>query len=175
MGNAESFDPFSGIVYERKTLAGSWKIVNKYIVADLVRLGLWSPEMKNRIIAAGDNVQGIREIPKAVRETYKTVWEIKQRALIKMHADKGAYVCQSASNNLYIHQPDVDRINNMAVYAWTKKLKTGVYYLRVAPKMQAHQFTVDPLLPEREKKMLKEEGGLACNLENPGSCDMCGA
>ena len=175
MGNAESFEPFSGIVYERKTLAGSWKIVNKHLVAELVRLGLWSPEMKNRIIAAGDSVQGIREIPKAVRETYKTVWEIKQRALINMQADRGAYVCQSASNNLYIHQPDVDRISNMAIYAWTKKLKTGVYYLRVAPKMQAQQFTVDPLLAEREKKMLEEERGLACSLQNPGSCDMCGS
>lgn len=191
MGNAESFEPFSGIVYERKTLAGSWKIVNKHLVSDLVSLGLWSPEMKNRIIAAGDSVQGIREIPSHIREMYKTVWEIKQRALINMQADRGAFVCQSASNNVYIHQPDVDRISNMAVYAWTKKLKTGVYYLRVAPRMQAQQMTVDPRMSDREKQMRdkavataataatatqiagKDAEGLACSMQ--GGCDMCGS
>lgn len=169
MGNSESFEPFSGIVFERKTLAGSWKLVNKHLVDDLVELGLWNQEIKDRIIAAGDSVQGIREIPKRIRDLYKTVWEIKQRALINMQADRGPYVCQSASNNMYVHQPDVDRISNMAVYAWTKKLKTGVYYLRVAPKMQAHQVTVDPRVSEEEKR--NREDALACFV----GCDQCGS
>ena len=134
MGNAESFEPFSGLIFTRKTLAGDIKLVNKYLVNDLIREGLWSKEMKDRIIAAGDSIQGMLDIPARIRALYKTVWEIKQRVLINMQADRGPYVCQSASNNLYVSEPRVERISNMVSYAWSKGLKTGLYY-RVTAKM----------------------------------------
>lgn len=181
MGYSESFEPFSGILYERKTLAGNFKLVNKYLVADLMKLGMWSVEMKDRIVAANGSVQGIGVIPKDIRELYKTVWEIPQRTMIDMQADRGPYVCQSASNNLYARDPNIEKICNMHVYAWTKGLKTGCYYLRVAPKLEAQKFTIDPNLLKEEsrntKEMLqaKEEEILACSRNNPGACEMCSA
>lgn len=176
MGNAESFEPFSGLIFTRKTLAGDIKLVNKYLVQDLIREGLWSKDMKDRIIAAGDSIQGMLDIPESIRALYKTVWEVKQRVLINMQADRGPYVCQSASNNLYVSEPRVDRISNMVVYAWSKGLKTGLYYLRVTAKMEAQQFTVDPRVAEAERKNRTEaEARIACSRANPEACEMCSA
>lgn len=177
MGNAESFEPFSGLIFTRKTLAGDIKLVNKHLVDDLIREGLWSGAMKDRIIAAGDSIQGMPDIPDRIRAMYKTVWEIKQRVLIDMQADRGPYVCQSASNNLYVSEPRVDRISNMVSYAWSRGLKTGMYYLRVTAKMEAHQFTVDPGVArdERRKRSEAEAARLACSRANPEARDMCSA
>lgn len=147
MGNNESFEPFSGLVFMKKTLVGEAKVVNKHLVRDLKAVGLWNRAMKDRIIAARDSVQGIEDIPADIRARYKTVWEVKQRVVIDMQADRGPFVCQSASNNLYCSAPSVDRVSNMLAYTWTKGLKTGLYYLRVQPAIEAQQVTVAPSRP----------------------------
>ena len=112
------------------------------------------------------------DIPSDVRALYKTVWEIKQRVLIDMQADRGPYVCQSASNNQYVSDPRMDRVSNMVYYAWIKGLKTGVYYLRVTAKVEAQQFTVDPRLTEEERSRRASE---SCRRDSPADCVMCGS
>ena len=176
MGNAESFEPFSGLIYTRKTLVGDVKLVNKHLVRDLIREGVWNSTIKDRIIAAGDSIQGIMDIPARIRVLYKTVWEIKQRVLIDMQADRGPFVCQSASNNLYASDPRIERVSNMLAYAWTKGLKTGLYYLRVTAKMEAHPITVDPRVAKQERKNRADhEARLSCSRANPEACEMCSA
>ncbi|AUF82540.1 ribonucleoside-diphosphate reductase subunit alpha [Tetraselmis virus 1] len=176
MGYSESFEPFSGILYERKTLAGNFKLVNKYLVNDLLKLGLWSTDMKNRIIAAEGSVQGIEDIPKDIRLLYRTVWEIPQKELIDMQADRGPFVCQSASNNLYTRDPELHKMCKMHLYAWKKGLKTGCYYLRVGAKLEAQKFTVDPRIAAEEKKKAEiAQAKLACSRANPEACEMCSA
>ena len=174
MGNHESFEPPSGLIYTRKTLAGDQKQINKHLVRDLKEVGAWGPRMKDRIIAAGDSIQGMADVPADIRARYKTVWEIKQRVLINMQADRGPYVCQSASNNLYVKDPKISRVSNMIMYAWTKGLKTGLYYLRVTAKVEAQQFTVDPRDAEAERRS-RSEAALACSRDNPEACELCSA
>jgi ribonucleoside-diphosphate reductase alpha chain len=134
MGFNECVEPFTSNVYKRKTLAGEFILVNKHLVGDLVGLGLWSEAMRDRIVAAEGSVQHIPEIPQEIKELYKTVWEIKQRALIDMAADRGPYVCQSQSMNLFLESPEVAKLSSMHFYTWKKGLKTGMYYLRSKPK-----------------------------------------
>ena len=124
-------------------LSGEFIVVNKHLLMDLVRLGLWNNDMKNKIIAANGSVQGIAEIPAEIKELYKTVWEIKQRTIIDMAADRGAYICQSQSLNLFIAEPNFAKLTSMHFYAWEKGLKTGMYYLRTKPAATAIKFTVD--------------------------------
>ncbi len=172
MGYSESFEPFSGLLYERKTIAGNFKLVNRYLVEDLVARGLWGPKIRDLIIAGGGSVQHIEEIPRQVRELYKTVWEIPQKALINMQADRGPFVCQSASNNLYVAEPEIQRLCNMHAYAWTVGLKTGCYYLRVEPQMQAQKFTIDPAL---QADAQKNKAPASCSRASPDGCEMCSA
>lgn len=173
MGNHESFEPFSGNIYLRKTLTGENKLINKYLVNDLIELNMWSEEMRDRIIAAGGSIQGMPDVPADLRARYKTVWEIKQRIVLQRQAQRGAYVCQSASNNIYVQNPDIVRISNMQIYAWHLGLCTGTYYLRVAPEMEAAQITIDPALAEKEKAA--KAAKLACSLANREACEMCSA
>ncbi|HEX5555155.1 MAG TPA: ribonucleoside-diphosphate reductase subunit alpha, partial [Chitinophagaceae bacterium] len=143
LGNNECFEPYTNNIYTRRVLSGEFIIVNKHLLKDLVALGLWDETMKNKIIAAGGSVQHIEEIPPATRELYKTVWEIKQRTLIDMAADRGAFICQSQSLNLFMDQPTPGKLTSMHFYAWKKGLKTGMYYLRTQAATQAVQFTVE--------------------------------
>ena len=118
-------------------------VVNKHLLKDLVALGLWTPQMKDRIILANGSIQDIAEIPDYIKELYKTVWEIKMKNIIDMSADRGAYICQSQSLNLFINAPNTSKLTSMHFYAWKKGLKTGMYYLRTQAASQAVKFTVE--------------------------------
>lgn len=142
-GNNECFEPYTSNIYTRRVLSGEFIIVNKHLLKDLIQLNLWNPTMKNKIIAANGSIQNIPEIPEDIKELYKTVWEIKQRNLIDMAADRGIYICQSQSLNLFVESPTVSKLTSMHFYAWKKGLKTGMYYLRTQAAAQAVQFTVE--------------------------------
>ena len=142
-GNNECFEPYTSNIYTRRVLSGEFIIVNKHLLKDLVNLGLWNNSMKNKIIAANGSIQQIEEIPGGIKELYKTVWEIKQRTIIDMAADRGAYICQSQSLNLFVDNPNASKLTSMHFYAWKKGLKTGMYYLRTQAATQAVQFTVE--------------------------------
>jgi ribonucleoside-diphosphate reductase alpha chain len=143
LGNNECFEPYTSNIYTRRVLSGEFVVVNKHLLKDLVQLGLWTNDMKNKIIANNGSVQNIHEIPENLKELYKTVWEIKQRNLIDMAADRGAYICQSQSLNLFVDSPNTSKLTSMHFYAWKKGLKTGMYYLRSQAATQAVQFTIE--------------------------------
>jgi ribonucleoside-diphosphate reductase alpha chain len=143
LGNNECFEPYTSNIYLRRVLSGEFIIVNKHLLNDLVKLGLWNGEMKNKILAANGSIQNIKEIPADIKELYKTVWEIKQRNLIDMAADRGAYICQSQSLNLFVEQANTAKLTSMHFYAWKKGLKTGMYYLRTQAATEAVKFTVE--------------------------------
>jgi len=143
LGNNECFEPYTSNIYTRRVLAGEFAIVNKQLIEDLNELGLWNPEMKNKIIANNGSVQRIDEIPNDLKDLYKTVWEISQRTLINMAADRGAFVDQSQSFNLFLAEPNFAKMTSMHFYSWKKGLKTGMYYLRTRPAVDAIKFTVD--------------------------------
>ncbi|MES2618550.1 MAG: ribonucleoside-diphosphate reductase subunit alpha, partial [Bacteroidota bacterium] len=143
LGNNECFEPYTSNIYTRRVLSGEFIVVNKHLLKDLVQLGLWNNDMKNRIIAANGSVQNIDLIPADIKELYKTVWEIKQRNIIDMAADRGAYICQSQSLNLFVDTASPSKLTSMHFYAWKKGLKTGMYYLRTQAATQAVQFTIE--------------------------------
>ncbi|MBV8255373.1 MAG: ribonucleoside-diphosphate reductase subunit alpha [Chitinophaga sp.] len=143
LGNNECFEPYTSNIYTRRVLSGEFVVVNKHLLKDLVELGLWDNDMKNKIIASNGSIQNINEIPTNIKELYKTVWEIKQRNIIDMAADRGAFICQSQSLNLFVDTPTAGKLTSMHFYAWKKGLKTGMYYLRTQAATQAVQFTVE--------------------------------
>jgi len=195
LGNNECFEPYTSNIYTRRVLSGEFPIVNKHLLKDLVKLGLWDDSMKNKIIADNGSVQNIPEIPEALKEIYKTVWEIKQRSLIDMAADRGAFICQSQSLNMFIDNPNFAKLTSMHFYAWKKGLKTGMYYLRSKSAADAIKFTVDASYmkkPELEEvavpvgstsqtavalNVTAEEAyaQMACSLDNPEACEACGS
>ncbi len=143
LGNNECFEPYTSNIYVRRVLSGEFVVVNKHLLKDLVELNLWNDDMKNQIISHNGSVQKIESIPDHIKEVYKTVWEIKQRTIIDMAADRGAYICQSQSLNLFVDNPTTSKLTSMHFYAWRKGLKTGMYYLRTKAATQAVQFTVE--------------------------------
>jgi ribonucleoside-diphosphate reductase alpha chain len=176
LGNNECFEPYTSNIYSRRVLSGEFVIVNKHLLKDLVALGLWDNEMKNRIIAANGSIQQITSIPEEIRELYKTVWEIKQRTLIDMAADRGAYICQSQSLNLFVSNPTASKLTSMHFYGWKKGLKTGMYYLRTQAAAQAVQFTVEKqggenMTPVVEQTVIEE--GAVCTMQD--GCISCGS
>lgn len=144
LGNNECFEPFTSNIYSRRTLAGEFTIVNKHLMQELVDLELWSNELKDNIILNRGSIQQIDGIPDSIKEKYKIVWEIPMRHLLDMSVDRGAYICQSQSLNLWVEDPDYKTLTSMHFYGWKKGLKTGIYYLRRKPKHQPQQFTIDP-------------------------------
>jgi ribonucleoside-diphosphate reductase alpha subunit len=146
LGYTECFEPMTSNIYARRVLAGEYVVVNKYLVTNLMDLGLWSEGLKQQIIAQNGSVQGIKEIPDWVQALYKTSWEIKQRTLIDMAAQRGAFICQSQSLNLSMENPTYAKLTSMHFYAWKQGLKTGCYYLRTKAPVMAQKFTVDPRL-----------------------------
>lgn len=143
-GNNESIEPFTSLLYTRRTLAGEFVVMNKHLVDDLVRLGLWTPELKDEIIANGGSVQTIHRIPADVRELYKTAWDVSQKAVIDQAADRGPYVCQSQSLNLFVADPTYAKLTSMHFYGWRRGLKTGMYYLRSKAASSAKKITLAP-------------------------------
>ena len=158
LGYNECIEPITSNIYSRRTLAGEFVLANKYLMWDLIALNLWNEDIKNNIIANNGSIQQIPIIPEVVRNKYKTVWEIPMRCLIDMAADRGAYICQSQSLNLWLEDPTYSNLTSMHFYAWSKGLKTGIYYLRRRGRHQAQQFTIEP-----EKESNQEEE----------ICDMC--
>ena len=144
LGNNECFEPITSNIYTRRTLAGEFIMVNRYLIRDLISLGMWNERVKTNIIANQGSVQYIDALPDALKLKYKTVWEMPMRHIIDMAADRGAFICQSQSMNLWVEEPNYNILTSMLFYAWNKGLKTGVYYLRRKAKHQAQQFTVEP-------------------------------
>lgn len=177
LGNNECFEPYTSNIYTRRTLSGEFVIVNQHLMKDLIKLGLWNADMKNKLIAAKGSVQAIPEIPQDIKELYKTVWEISQKAIIDMSADRGAYICQSQSLNIHIQDPNFGKMTSMHFYAWKKGLKTGMYYLRSRAAADAIQFTVDKKAAETPtaKDLEQKAADMACSLDNPDACEACGS
>jgi ribonucleotide reductase alpha subunit len=159
LGYNECFEPFTSNLYSRRTLAGEFVVVNKYLMKELIDLGLWNEQIKNNIIANKGSVQQLTVLPEHIRNKYKIVWEIPMKQLIDMSADRGAYICQSQSLNLWMEEPVYNKLTSMHFYAWEKGLKTGIYYLRRKAKHQAQQFTIEPDAKEEKDEI----------------CEMCSA
>jgi ribonucleoside-diphosphate reductase alpha subunit len=144
LGNNECFEPYTTNIYLRRTLAGEFVVVNKHLVDDLKRVGLWSKEMKDLMVKAGGSIQNIVDIPEDIKKLYKTVWEISQKCIIDMAADRGRFIDQSQSMNLFMESPTMSKLSSMHMYAWKSGLKTGMYYLRSKAKARPIQFSLEP-------------------------------
>ena len=194
LGNNECFEPYTSNIYTRRVLSGEFVVVNKHLLRDLVKLGIWNDSLKNKIIAANGSVQNIPEIPQNIKELYKTVWEIKQRTIIDMAADRGAFIDQSQSLNLFIQDANFAKMSSAHFYSWKKGLKTGMYYLRTKAAADAIKFTVDQnalaqptfvlgnedqLVVDRGQGHVlsfeEQQAQLSCSLDNPEDCEACGS
>ena len=150
MGYNECIEPFTSNIYSRGTLAGQFLVINKYLQDDLIRLNLWDSKMKDSIILDNGSIANIKVLPKIIRNTYKIAWDLSMKSLIDQAADRGAYVCQSQSLNLWIKNPDVSKLSSMHFYSWKKGLKTGIYYLRRRAVTQAQTFSIEVQDKEEE-------------------------
>uniref|UniRef100_A0A6C0F2S8 ribonucleoside-diphosphate reductase n=1 Tax=viral metagenome TaxID=1070528 RepID=A0A6C0F2S8_9ZZZZ len=167
LGFNECFEPLTSNIYSRRTLAGEFVVTNKYLMKDLIKLGLWNESIKNNIIANKGSIQQISTIPEHIKNKYKIVWEIPMRHIIDMSADRGAFICQSQSLNLWVEDPTYNILTSMHFHSWSKGLKTGIYYLRRKAKHQAQQFTLEP------EKMETKNG--EHHKEEDEICEMCSA
>jgi ribonucleoside-diphosphate reductase alpha subunit len=163
LGNNECFEPFTSNIYLRRTLAGEFVIINKYLIRELISCGLWNREIKNRIISNDGSVQGLSEIPRDIQHRYKIVWEMSMKHIIDMARDRGYFVCQSQSMNLWMESPDYQKLTMMHFYGWKQGLKTGIYYLRTKAKAAAQKFTIEPGKPPKPQE------------KDDGECLMCSA
>ena len=174
LGFNECIEPYTSNIYNRRVLAGEFQVVNQYLLKDLTQLGLWNASIKDRIIAHNGSIQKLDEIPTHIKELYKTVWEISQRAIIEMAADRGAFVDQSQSLNIHIAEPSYAKLTSMHFYGWKKGLKTGMYYLRTRPAVDAIKFTVDPTILKHEQSVMDQNmAAITCSLTNKEECLMC--
>lgn len=193
LGNNECFEPYTTNIYSRRTLAGEFIVVNKHLLKDLVNLGLWNDNLKNKLMSTSGSVQNIDEIPDNLKALYKTAWEISQRVVIDMAADRGAFICQSQSLNIFMENANFGKLTSMHFYAWEKGLKTGMYYLRTKAATDAIKFTVDKSQLSKPKTEVVIESApvsvsmnitpdtlsqtnvdaIACSIDNPDSCESC--
>ena len=181
LGNNECFEPYTSNLYTRRVLSGEFIIVNRHLLKDLVKAGLWNRDMRLKIMSANGSIQNISEIPQDIKDLYKTAWEISQKTILELAADRGAYICQSQSLNVFMENANFAKLTSMHFYGWEKGLKTGMYYLRTKAATDAIKFTVDQaissepeaLVSEDSDMSLEEQAALACSLENPDSCEMC--
>ena len=185
LGNNECFEPYTSNIYSRRTLSGEYVVVNKHLLEDLIKLGLWNNETKERLMAANGSIQNIDGLPQDIKDLYKTVWEISQKVIIDMAADRGAYICQSQSLNLFVENPNMAKLTSMHFYAWKQGLKTGMYYLRSKAAVDPIKFTLsadykkkydtnnqEVMDVENESEVQVEEGAV-CTMED--GCLMCGS
>ncbi len=183
LGNNECFEPYTSNIYSRRTLSGEFIIVNKHLMKDLIAIGLWNDNMRNKLISTNGSVQSVPEIPQHIKDLYKTVWEISQKVIIDMSADRGAYICQSQSMNIFMQDPNFGKLTSMHFYAWKKGLKTGMYYLRSQAASAAIKFTLDKSQLEQPKAApspvevatKEKQDAIACSLDDPEGCEMCGS
>jgi ribonucleoside-diphosphate reductase alpha chain len=164
LGVNECIEPITSNIYNRRTMAGEFMVSNKYLMNDLIQLNLWNEKTKNNIIANNGSIQQIDMIPQNIKDKYKTVWEIPMRDIIDMAADRGAFICQSQSLNLWVEEPNYNTLTSMHFYGWSKGLKTGIYYLRRRARHQAQQFTIEPEKRETREGSIDED-----------VCEMCSA
>ena len=169
LANNECFEPFTSNIYTRRTLAGEFIVINRYLMKELTDMGLWTAKLKDKIIENKGSVQNIDNIPESIKEKYKIVWEIPMKHVITMARDRGAYICQSQSMNLWLEDPNYKNLTAMYLYSWKSGLKTGIYYLRRKAKHQAQQFTIEPELKASSEQQDSNEP------EEPEECLMCGA
>jgi ribonucleoside-diphosphate reductase alpha chain len=175
LGNNECFEPYTSNIYTRRVLSGEFIIVNKHLLKDLVKLGLWNDTLKNKLMAANGSVQSIEEIPNNIKELYKTAWEISQKTIIDMAADRGAYIDQSQSLNIFMENANFAKLTSMHFYGWKAGLKTGMYYLRTKAATDAIKFTLDKSAMEKPIAKTKEQAQaeISCSIDNQEGCEMC--
>ncbi|MEC7858212.1 MAG: ribonucleoside-diphosphate reductase subunit alpha [Bacteroidota bacterium] len=174
LGNNECFEPYTSNIYTRRVLSGEFIVVNKHLLKDLIKLKLWDDSMKDRLMEANGSVQGINEIPDDIKQLYRTVWEVSQKSIIDMAADRGAYICQSQSMNIHMQDANFGKLTSMHFHAWKRGLKTGLYYLRTKAAADAIKFTI----VKDEKSMDNEEqkqAAIQCSIDNQDDCEMCGS
>jgi len=183
LGNNECFEAYTSNVYVRRTLAGEFVCINQHLLRDLIGLGIWTPLLKDKLIAANGSVQNLAEVPKDLKAIYKTVWEISQKTLINMAADRGRYIDQSMSFNIHMTDPNVGKLTSMHFHGWKKGLKTGMYYLRTKAAVDAIKFTVDQAGLDKDAEAKKIQAQKEASLKSmksamdnaPDDCVMCGA
>ena len=173
LGYNECFEPVTSNIYTRRTLSGEFIVLNRYLVRDLLKLGMWTEDMKNQIIIRNGSIQTIEGMPEAIKNLYKTAWEIKQKTLINMAADRGAFICQSQSLNLFMDSPNYAKLSSMHIYGWSRGLKTGIYYLRTKAPVMAQKFTIDPDLQRDAEKSEQQRQQLEGAVED--GCTTCSA
>jgi ribonucleoside-diphosphate reductase alpha chain len=166
LGNNECFEPYTTNLYTRRVLSGEFIIINKHLVKDLISLGLWNDKMRQKLMASNGSVMNIPEIPANIKELYKTVWEMSMKNIIDMSADRGAFICQSQSLNIFMDNANFGKLTSMHFYGWKKGLKTGMYYLRTKAATDAIKFTV-----EKEEAQAQ----VSCSLDDPDNCEACGS
>ena len=175
LGNNECFEPYTSNIYTRRVLSGEFIIVNKHLLKDLVKAGLWNKDMRQKIMTANGSVQNIKEVPQNLKALYKTAWEISQKAIIEQSADRGAYICQSQSLNIFMENANFGKLTSMHFYGWEKGLKTGMYYLRTKAATDAIKFTVEKTIAAEPASVDVEtlQAAIACSLDDPENCEMC--
>ena len=175
LGNNECFEPYTSNIYTRRVLSGEFIVVNKHLLKDLIKLNLWDDSMKDRLMEANGSIQKIKEIPENIKLLYRTVWEISQKSVIDMAADRGAYICQSQSMNIHMQDATFGKLTSMHFHAWKKGLKTGLYYLRTKAAVDAIKFTI----VKDEKKSIEEkeekQTAIQCSIDSKDDCEVCGS
>ena len=173
LGNNECFEPYTSNIYTRRVLSGEFIVVNKHLLKDLIKLNLWNESMKNRLMEANGSIQGIEEIPDDIKLLYRTVWEVSQKSIIDMAADRGAFICQSQSMNIHMQDANFGKLTSMHFHAWKKGLKTGLYYLRTKAAADAIKFTI--VKDEKSKTKEEDQAAMQCSIDNQDDCEMCGS
>ena len=173
LGNNECFEPYTSNIYTRRVLSGEFIVVNKHLLKDLIKLNLWNESMKDRLMEANGSIQGIKEIPDDIKLLYRTVWEVSQKSIIDMAADRGAYICQSQSMNIHMQDANFGKLTSMHFHAWKKGLKTGLYYLRTKAAADAIKFTI--VKDEKSQTMDDKQAAVQCSIDNQDDCEMCGS
>ena len=173
LGNNECFEPYTSNIYTRRVLSGEFIVVNKHLLKDLIKLNLWNESMKDRLMEANGSIQGIKEIPDDIKLLYRTVWEVSQKSIIDMAADRGAYICQSQSMNIHMQDANFGKLTSMHFHAWKKGLKTGLYYLRTKAAADAIKFTI--VKDEKSQIMEDKQAAVQCSIDNQDDCEMCGS
>ena len=173
LGNNECFEPYTSNIYTRRVLSGEFIVVNKHLLKDLIKLNLWNESMKDRLMEANGSIQGIKEIPDDIKLLYRTVWEVSQKSIIDMAADRGAYICQSQSMNIHMQDANFGKLTSMHFHAWKKGLKTGLYYLRTKAAADAIKFTI--VKDEKSQTMEDKQAAVQCSIDTQDDCEMCGS
>ena len=173
LGNNECFEPYTSNIYTRRVLSGEFIVVNKHLLKDLIKLNIWNESMKDRLMEANGSIQEIKEIPDDIKLLYRTVWEVSQKSIIDMAADRGAYICQSQSMNIHMQDANFGKLTSMHFHAWKKGLKTGLYYLRTKAAADAIKFTI--VKEEKSEDKEEKQEAIQCSIDNKDDCEMCGS